>query len=286
MHELGHNIGLRHGGGDHINYKPNYLSIMNYFFTDTGLIINGKDGNFDYSRFRNRTLNESRLHERLGIGGPVNYGTRFTDAGCNIREVYNSKPIDWNWNDKIDNRSVVVDINRCDGELRTLKSFKDWPALVLNGRALGVSSPEAIRATSFKEKALSEEPSDEEDDYTVQIMPKSAALRDDGRPYPSPGANTTEIEWGPAGSEAITHYNVYLSKGGTKKLLGSVAADPEKEKYGTGVYRFELGSAESVHKELEEKGAYGVSAVDRYGNESGISGADYPLRGPKYYWEK
>jgi hypothetical protein len=30
MHELGHNLNLRHGGGDDQNYKPNYLSVMNY----------------------------------------------------------------------------------------------------------------------------------------------------------------------------------------------------------------------------------------------------------------
>lgn len=30
MHELGHTLGLRHGGGDNTNYKPNYFSVMNY----------------------------------------------------------------------------------------------------------------------------------------------------------------------------------------------------------------------------------------------------------------
>ena len=30
MHELGHTLGLRHGGGDGENCKPNYLSIMSY----------------------------------------------------------------------------------------------------------------------------------------------------------------------------------------------------------------------------------------------------------------
>src|SRR6185369_4859250 len=32
MHELGHNLGLRHGGFEDTNYKPNYLSVMNYAF--------------------------------------------------------------------------------------------------------------------------------------------------------------------------------------------------------------------------------------------------------------
>ncbi|MFO0550654.1 MAG: PKD domain-containing protein [Polyangiaceae bacterium] len=32
LHELGHSLGLHHGGSDAINYKPNYPSYMNYIF--------------------------------------------------------------------------------------------------------------------------------------------------------------------------------------------------------------------------------------------------------------
>ena len=49
-HELGHKLGLKHGGKDHINYKPNYLSIMNYSFQTTGLFKDGGYGTFDYSQ--------------------------------------------------------------------------------------------------------------------------------------------------------------------------------------------------------------------------------------------
>src|SRR4030095_15603741 len=35
-HELGHNLGFKHGGNDHVNYKPNLLSIMNYAFQSDG----------------------------------------------------------------------------------------------------------------------------------------------------------------------------------------------------------------------------------------------------------
>ena len=44
MHELGHNLGLHHGGGygvlhdDETNYKPNYLSIMNYNHQLSGIV--------------------------------------------------------------------------------------------------------------------------------------------------------------------------------------------------------------------------------------------------------
>ncbi|HEY8504250.1 MAG TPA: hypothetical protein VIL46_06680, partial [Gemmataceae bacterium] len=32
MHELGHTLGLRHGGNDHVNNKPDYFSVMNYLY--------------------------------------------------------------------------------------------------------------------------------------------------------------------------------------------------------------------------------------------------------------
>ena len=51
MHELGHNLGLRHGGGDNTNRKPNFLSVMNYAFQLTGLTRDGSNGVFDYSMF-------------------------------------------------------------------------------------------------------------------------------------------------------------------------------------------------------------------------------------------
>jgi hypothetical protein len=37
MHELGHNLGLLHGGNSNDNYKPNYMSIMNYMYQLDGL---------------------------------------------------------------------------------------------------------------------------------------------------------------------------------------------------------------------------------------------------------
>jgi hypothetical protein len=48
MHELGHNLGLDHGGNDSMNYKPNYLSVMNYSFQMTSIV---PDRPLDYSRW-------------------------------------------------------------------------------------------------------------------------------------------------------------------------------------------------------------------------------------------
>ncbi len=75
MHELGHNLGLRHGGVDDVNYKPNYLSVMNYTFQTEGLIKNDQTREFDYSRRELATLNERMLNEALGIGDPDRHYT-------------------------------------------------------------------------------------------------------------------------------------------------------------------------------------------------------------------
>lgn len=82
MHELGHNLGLRHGGDDDVLCKPNYVSVMNY---NPFMALS-----FSYSRGNRPTLNENYLDERSGIG----FG-----------------PVDWNGNFRIDDFLVAQDIN-------------------------------------------------------------------------------------------------------------------------------------------------------------------------------
>lgn len=273
MHEFGHNIGLRHGGIDHTNYKPNYLSVMNYFFQTRGLSKNGVEGNFDYSRYKNITLDESNLKEGLGIGNPKKYGTRFTDPACTIRAVVVSKPIDWNWNGTTNAGSVSVDINHkppgdaCDGVRSSLVGFIDWADLILNGRALGESSPNAFRGILSEQRNISTEyikdvpPMNEltvEADSNIPPFPPSQAYMRGMTPF------TNQITWRPVGLEIIIHYNVYsISKTGTYNLIGKVSADPKKELTLVGEYTYDLP--------VENEGVYGVSTVDHYGNESSIS---------------
>ncbi len=58
-HEFGHKFGLGHGGGDRVNHKPNYPSIMNYS------VSYSVDG---YSRSKYPTLNEFDVCEEKGLG--------------------------------------------------------------------------------------------------------------------------------------------------------------------------------------------------------------------------
>ena len=81
MHELGHNLGLLHGGNDLVNCKPNYISVMNWAFqfpTYIGIPFNAfPDYTWafpDYSRWLSQPLTESSLSEDgtppFGIGNP------------------------------------------------------------------------------------------------------------------------------------------------------------------------------------------------------------------------
>lgn len=161
MHELGHNLGLRHGGTDDINGKPNYLSVMNYSF-QFGVITNGVRNAIDYSKFYQiPSLNEYSLNEQVGLnGGPLvaNYGTFYycyvevpVKGGLTLQQqtrfVPNANsPIDWNCNGTIDTKTLT-DGNDIDGltdqfgdpTLVTdpLVGSEDWSHLIYAGGAVG-----------------------------------------------------------------------------------------------------------------------------------------------------
>lgn len=143
MHELGHNLGLRHGGIDHINYKPNHLSIMSYLNQVDWLLKNGNPL-LDYERFDIGDLNEASLAEaaglnRVGGDGPIApYGVRWFKSG-----VLQTKPtgaganIDWNKNGVATNAGVAVDLNN-SGALSVLRGgFPEWANIIFDGGDIG-----------------------------------------------------------------------------------------------------------------------------------------------------
>jgi hypothetical protein len=129
MHEFGHTLGLRHGGGDHINCKPNYLSLMNYSFQFQDLVI-GRP--FDYSFPRLATLDEHQLDEAAGVGGFQEQLTVFgfgPGGGPLLAGVVG--PIDWD-QDGQSNAGVSLDLSYipaggCETAGKTfLTGFDDW----------------------------------------------------------------------------------------------------------------------------------------------------------------
>lgn len=179
MHELGHNLGLGHGGGDNINGKPNYLSIMNYNFSN-GLMP--ADPNlapvYDYSRFgaepapldpdssdpanRLPVLDEDHLNETTGLGTPDFPVGKNVLAYVSLRQCgpgglfvsieHLNQPIDWDCDGPPDTKTdVPVDVNG-DGELTLLTPYDDWGNLIFNGGQIGgLAKPPSPQARIFIE---------------------------------------------------------------------------------------------------------------------------------------
>ncbi len=139
MHEFGHTLGLRHGGADDLNYKPNYLSIMTYAFQLTGLVRNGLAGALDYSRFE-PSLDETHLVERDGIGGPPALDRFSTTWSCPDGSLRTDNRItqglDWNCDGDLGD-TVSQSVNQ-DAAKSVLESQQDWANLIYIGGSIGV----------------------------------------------------------------------------------------------------------------------------------------------------
>ena len=158
MHELGHALGLMHGGpmppGPHTagaagpgyhNYKPNYLSIMNYSFQTPSNVPRP----LDYSTIQLPALDErNQLDESQGIsfGHPFSVFDRwtqtvFTDAWNAPAKLVPSSSkagIDWNQSGELDAGVVQAYINDTVHGARNLDPLQgaaDWPALRYSFRA-------------------------------------------------------------------------------------------------------------------------------------------------------
>jgi hypothetical protein len=120
-HELGHLLGLHHGGFENCNRKPNYNSLMNYRFqfagTDADCDAFGDPATEDFSRGTRALLDENALDETQGVCG--------------------SETIDWNANGAIES-ALALDLNpdaeaSCGGALVPLHDFDDWSNLTFIG---------------------------------------------------------------------------------------------------------------------------------------------------------
>ena len=147
MHELGHNLGLQHGGGDGVNNKPNYVSIMNYLWQFPG-VTRGGVSLIDYSNAALIALTESALNETTGLG-PGSSGIAIShwvpgvapNPGAFVQVADASQPIDWNGDGLTTQTSVGIDSNN-DATQGTLSPYNDWQKLKLKGGAIGGSGYE------------------------------------------------------------------------------------------------------------------------------------------------
>ena len=114
MHELGHSLGLEHGGRDDINNTPNYLSVMNYVF-QAGIPNAAAPGRtLDYSSQALPALTENTLNEASVLDPASTFNTIFSGPDGLLYLGRVNGPIDWDQSGTITN-SVSVDLNGDSG---------------------------------------------------------------------------------------------------------------------------------------------------------------------------
>lgn len=150
MHELGHNLGLRHGGDSNLIGKPNYLSVMNANFTFSGIPFAAALGStdpigyrIDYSAKALPTLDEQHLDERLGIqSGTTDISSFVNDFGIGFGSVPGVGPADWNLDGDTTDRDIAVSLHELDPRYPVfgkLTGFDDWT--FVRGVLLGTITP-------------------------------------------------------------------------------------------------------------------------------------------------
>lgn len=139
MHELGHTLLLQHGGGDPINFKPNYPSVMNYSFSDDNLTKR----RLDYSRTALMDLDEVKLDESKGLPGFPSDSTGAVGKTmvidctglpkpCNSSAKFTFPSTDWNQNGTSDGLISPADVNGDASLSSKLKGYDDWSNIRIN----------------------------------------------------------------------------------------------------------------------------------------------------------
>lgn len=183
MHELGHILGLCHGGPItlalneaqcNVDYKPNYLSVMNYSFAIRGLTKFQADGFLDYSHFSGGIvppLYEKDLNELVGLnaGDELSYfGTRYYCRSLFgweekwVPEI--NQPIDWDCFLGAGGEHVEANIN--DGDRNNpnsiddqwMYSYDDWSYLIFDGGGrIGVQGVSPTNSNVLGEQYVNED---------------------------------------------------------------------------------------------------------------------------------
>ncbi len=167
MHELGHTLGLRHGGADDTNYKPNYNSAMNYLWQLPTGYGNVGPGNTFVLRYAEGpawpTLKEDALVESAGIGGDYLIHIPFIapdgGGGCTVphgpgcvRYAFSVGAVDWNNDGDPSTPGTLPDtmnINAFNDDpsaapaMQELKGHDDWSNLKYDFKGSPFSAPGA-----------------------------------------------------------------------------------------------------------------------------------------------
>ena len=236
MHEFGHNLGLGHGGPVNIavpdgqvniNYKPNYLSIMNYTFQMSGLRKGANFGNFDYSGVQLPDLTESSLNELLGLNSALanGFGTVWYCGTTRTIGAVANGPLDWNCDSATG--TVAADINKGPGTI--LKSYNDWINISFTGGAIGagavVETPPAT--TPIDEITV------QESQTQPPPPPSSLAARLAG--------SSVRLAWNSLGQTGEFTYRIYRKSGaGSYVQVATSTTTAFSETRPSGTYQYQV----------------------------------------------
>lgn len=170
-HELGHTYGLRHGGEDEHNCKPNYPSLMNYpygkQFLRSAFTLRDSRLQFSPGRFTAFPLDESRLSEASPFPGVPRAELAFLESfgspghGFEFR-VDPVGRVDWNRDGLFASAPIATNVNArgyiplltgveaCTGEGTILRDFNDGALVAefLRVRGPGVATTAGHALTS------------------------------------------------------------------------------------------------------------------------------------------
>ena len=139
MHEFGHALGLNHGGAlaDSENYKPNYLSVMNYMYQLNGLPVIGLDeGDRHDLTFNRNNVNCDTGLTNSPYSSYLNFKIGYSDGSSmdldeqiGITEAQgfgrpNSAGVDFNCDG--DTNDVLVNFDVNDNGVNLMDDHDDW----------------------------------------------------------------------------------------------------------------------------------------------------------------
>jgi hypothetical protein len=211
MHELGHNLGLVHGGlsesgADDTLYKPNYFSVMNYNYQMVG-VTRDDVSVLDYARVALGAVNEQSLFEVDGYLGEGSTSSadlvHYTNPRICVKRKINRRKmidvcqswapllgtsgsgLDFNRDQRVDQTRIrrTADLDAAGGRRSTFTAVvDDWSRLVYDGKQnIGVVNP--LRQRSVTEPhptncLEADTPAEADDEVTDNTTPPEQQPQD------------------------------------------------------------------------------------------------------------
>ena len=192
-----------------MNFKPNYLSAMNYLFQTIGVVRGGVPGSFDYSSFA-LDFDEHVVNGAHGVSQNADlqdFGTAVACDSAGRKEILVprlSQKIRWDCSDNDPpDVNVPFDVNR-DIKITLLRGRDDWASLNLGGSVAAAGAP-----------VLQPRPEREWDvrslgSYAALVTPKVQAIR---------RAEGVAVSWARIPLQRVVAYEVLRQQPGHKSFV-------------------------------------------------------------------